>query len=63
MAQQVIVVNQKDNVATALQQLEKGDLVVIEMDQATLEILLTQPISFGHKFALGNIGQGVPVKL
>jgi altronate dehydratase small subunit len=58
MAQQAIVVNKKDNVATALQQLEKGDSVIIEIDNVAFEVLLSQPVQFGHKFALDNIEQG-----
>lgn len=56
-----LVVDAKDNVATALGDLSKGDSVAVEIESSAVEILLGQPIPFGHKFALKKIETGEPV--
>ncbi len=56
--QNAIVIDVKDNVATALRQLGKGDPVQVEIEGEPMEVVLTQDIPFGHKFALKNIAQG-----
>ena len=58
MSQNAIVVNKKDNVATALRQLENGDAVKVEIENVVLEVVLSQSIQFGHKFALQDIKPG-----
>ncbi len=56
-----LVVDAKDNVATALNDLEKSESVTVEIDGSAAEIQLGQPIPFGHKFALKDIGIGAQV--
>lgn len=51
---QAIVIDPRDNVATAIQDLEAGDIVKIAFG----EITLLCDIPFGHKFALTDIRQG-----
>ena len=58
MRENAIVIDVKDNVATALCQLGEGDPVQVDIDGETIEVVLTQDIPFGHKFALKTIAQG-----
>lgn len=51
-----IILNEKDNVATALQNLLKGE--VISFPGHHLEVELLEDIQFGHKFALETIPEG-----
>ena len=61
MQENAIVIDVKDNVATALRQLGKGDPVRLDIEGETVEVVLTQDIPFGHKFALKTIAQGQAV--
>ena len=56
-----LVVNKKDNVATALRGLESGDSVRVEVENRAVEVVLSQAIPFGHKFALKDIDCGEPI--
>ncbi len=58
MPQSAIVIDKKDNVATASRQLEQGDSIQVEIGDDVLDITLSQSIPFGHKFALRDIEQG-----
>ena len=53
-----LVVDKKDNVATALRQLEKGDSIGVEVEGSVVTVVLRQPIPFGHKFSLKDIERG-----
>ncbi len=57
----VVVINPKDNVATALKDLEKGQLITFEVMGNKLEIILLNTIPFGHKIALKEIAKGEDV--
>ena len=61
MAQSVIVVDKKDNVATALRRLEQGSSIRVEMEDYTIDVKLSQTIQLGHKFALKDIESGEPI--
>lgn len=61
MSQTAIVIDEKDNVATALRQLEAGATIRVEIGDRTLDVALRQPIRMGHKFALTDIDPGEPV--
>ena len=54
----VIVINAKDNVATALESLRRGAEVLIEIQDNMEKIRLVSDIPPGHKFALRDIGKG-----
>jgi len=56
-----IVVDKKDNVATALRQLEQGDSIRVELGANVIDVTLSQTIPFGHKFALNDIEPGEPI--
>ncbi len=57
----VIVINGKDNVATALESLKRGAEILVKIQEATEKITLLSDIPLGHKFALKDIGKGAPV--
>jgi altronate dehydratase small subunit len=51
---QAIIIDQKDNVATAIRDLKAGDSIEIERGV----VVLVCDIPFGHKFALSDIPKG-----
>ena len=58
MQKKAILIDKKDNVATALCQLEKGDSVQVGIEDLAINIVLLQDIPFGLKFALKDIQLG-----
>lgn len=51
-----------DSVATALDQLEAGDVVAVsERDGSSFALQLLEPVPFGHKVALRAISRGEDV--
>ncbi len=58
---QVIIINQKDNVATALQGLSAGAEVSLEIEARAQKIRLRSDIPMGHKFALKDMDVGESV--
>ena len=58
---QVIVINEKDNVATALEPLSAGAKVSAEVQGRVEEITLLADIPMGHKFALKDMEDGEAV--
>jgi len=56
--EKAILIDKKDNVATALCQLGKGDSIPVGVEGRNVSIVLLQDIPFGHKFALTDIQQG-----
>jgi altronate dehydratase small subunit len=59
--QSAIIVDAKDNVATALRRLEQGTFVHLETEDSSLDIVLRQTVPLGHKFALKDIETGEPI--
>jgi altronate dehydratase small subunit len=55
---QVIVINEKDNVATTLKGLSVGAEVSVEFQGRLQKIALLSDIPMGHKFALKDIEEG-----
>jgi len=53
-----LVVDKKDNVATALRPLEKGDSIGVEVEDSMVDMVLKHSIPFGHKLALKDIERG-----
>lgn len=53
-----IVINPKDNVATALETLGAGRVVQVEIQDRLEEVTLLSEIPKGHKFALRDIEEG-----
>jgi altronate dehydratase small subunit len=61
LKEKAIVLNEKDNVATALADLEAGSNVELDVGGKMLSVRLTSKIPFGHKFSLVYIKVGAPV--
>jgi altronate dehydratase small subunit len=57
----VIVIDARDNVATALEPLNAGVRVVVEVHGRPEEITLVSDIPMGHKFALLDLEAGEAV--
>ena len=57
----IIIINPKDNVATALVDLKAGEILSKEMDGIQKDIKLNQDIPFGHKIGIQEIPSGYPV--
>ena len=53
-----IVINEKDNVATALEQIEKDTTLSVAYRGQSEQITLPSTIPAGHKFALCEISAG-----
>lgn len=58
MQQRAILLNPKDDVATALTALTKGETVSVEAGERRMEVTLQDEIPFGHKYALRDIAEG-----
>lgn len=58
MPQSAIVIDKKDNVATALQDLQQGESIRVEVGDDTVDVTVSETIPFGHKFALMDIEPG-----
>jgi altronate dehydratase small subunit len=56
-----IVINQRDNVATALVDLRAGQEVLIRIAESTETISVSEDIPYGHKFAIRDIRMGEEV--
>ena len=61
MERKAIVLNGKDNVATALADLAAGETVALEVDKKPVSVKLVNPIQFGHKFSLMDIKSGAVI--
>jgi altronate dehydratase small subunit len=53
-----IIINEKDNVATAIVPLKKGSVVSLERQGRAEKVQIVSPIPMGHKFALQDIEKG-----
>lgn len=61
MERKAVVLNSKDNVATALTDLQAGEVVEMEVDKGAISVTLVDSIPFGHKFSLTNIKLDLPI--
>jgi len=61
MERKAVVLNSKDNVATALTDLESGEVVEMEVGKGAVSVTLVDSIPFGHKFSLTNIKLDLPI--
>jgi altronate dehydratase small subunit len=61
MSQAVIVVDEKDNVATALRPLEEGESIQVDIGDRSKSLTVRQKTVFGHKVALADIEVGQPI--
>ena len=58
MSAKTIVINMKDNVATALADIPKGSVVEVQRGEKTMKVETRDFIPFGHKIALEDIATG-----
>ena len=56
-----VIINPKDNVATAIIDIPAGASVKVMVGNQIREIIMKQAIPKGHKFALTKLKQGEPV--
>ncbi len=61
MQQSAIIIDPLDNVAMALRQIKKDELIRIETKGRVVEVTLFQIIPSGHKLALSDIDKGKPI--
>jgi len=61
MKPKAILIDTKDNVATAFQDLSVGDKVTVSLEGTEITTTIAQDIPFGHKFALSDIAIHEPV--
>ena len=62
MSQKAILLNVKDDVATALTDLAAGELISVTLDDASRKVVLHEDIQFGHKYALHDIAEGEDIR-
>lgn len=53
-----IMLDEKDNVATAIADLKAGNIITVNSQNGAVKVSLTQDIPLGHKFALKDIPRG-----
>lgn len=56
-----IVMNEKDNTATAVEAIEAGAAVMVSIAGQETSITVKHKIPFGHKFSLRAIDAGSPI--
>ena len=56
--QKAIMVNEKDNVATLLADVDKNNVVQVMVGERLMEVRVHGKIQFGHKFAIREINKG-----
>jgi altronate dehydratase small subunit len=61
MSLKALLIDPKDNVATAIRQLEKGETFETKAGEMQIQVTLCRDIPLGHKFALRKIPVGEPV--
>ena len=58
MARDAVLIDEKDNVATAIRDLSPNTKVSIQNGDERIQVALTQSIPFGHKFCVRRIPSG-----
>jgi altronate dehydratase small subunit len=53
-----IMIKKKDNVATALREIDNNEYVIITIENETIKLQIKEFIDFGHKFAVNDILKG-----
>ena len=56
--EKAIVIDEADNVATAIAELSAGEVLSVSVGSERVEVKLRDNISFGHKFAISRINKG-----
>lgn len=53
-----LIINSIDNVATAIADIEPGEVISLKIEEKTRQVNIRERIPFGHKFALKKIRKG-----
>ena len=53
-----IILNEADNVATAVQALKAGQEAVVRCNRTLRRILINEDIEYGHKFSVRDVSNG-----
>jgi len=61
MKQDAIMIKAQDNVATALRDLEAGEICHFAVGQSIFNVTIKEPIEYGHKFAVKDISNGADI--
>ena len=61
MQLRALLMNNDDNVATAVRSLKRNETVDVEIGQDTVSVALLNDIPFGHKLAVRDIERGEEV--
>lgn len=61
MSRKTILSHVKDNVATALTDLKKGEQANASLDNISVDIVLLEDVAFSHKYALRDVAKGKEV--
>jgi altronate dehydratase small subunit len=61
MTEALILVDQRDNVATVLQDVAEGESIELGLEGRRETLQALQPIPFGHKIALTRFREGDPI--
>jgi len=57
-----MLLHPSDNIATALADLEKGEILHVDLEKEGLSVTLKEPIPFANKFAIAFIPRGGEVR-
>jgi altronate dehydratase small subunit len=55
--EKALVMDSKDNVATAISELNKEEMISVQTGSSRLEVEIRSLIPFGHKFAIRHIDE------
>ncbi|MFW5826899.1 MAG: UxaA family hydrolase [Alkalispirochaeta sp.] len=61
MKQDAIMITSRDNVATALRDLEANETCRLVAESKSLSVTVKGPIDYGHKFAVVDIPKGTDI--
>ncbi|MFZ7119547.1 MAG: UxaA family hydrolase [Eubacteriaceae bacterium] len=53
-----ILINEKDNVATALREIDANENIIIAESKKRINFSVKEKILYGHKFSINNIDMG-----
>lgn len=60
MSQKAHLINTRDNVAVAVEDIYPGEKIVVDKDRK-IEIKIKDKIKYGHKFSLKDMSSGEPI--
>jgi len=61
MKQDAIMIKPQDNVATALRDLEAGEVCRFSAGESLYTVTIKEPIQYGHKFAVRDISKDTDI--